>query len=44
LAELDFLLSKEDILKDMQQFMALSREHADVAVIASRWLRYQRHW
>jgi len=41
LAELDFLLSKEDILKDMQQFMALSREHADVAVIASRWLRYQ---
>ena len=41
LAELDFLLAREDILKDMQQFMALSREHADVAVIASRWQRYQ---
>jgi peptide chain release factor 1 len=41
LAELDFLLSKEDILKDMPQFMALSREHSEVAVIASRWLKYQ---
>jgi peptide chain release factor 1 len=41
LEELDFLLSKEDIMQDMKQFMALSREHADVAVIASRWLRYQ---
>jgi peptide chain release factor 1 len=41
LAELDFLLAREDILKDMQQFMGLSREHAEVAVIASRWLRYQ---
>ena len=41
LEELDFLLSKEDIMQDMKQFLVLSREHADVAVIASRWLRYQ---
>jgi peptide chain release factor 1 len=41
LAELDYLLSRQDIMKDMTQFMALSREHADVGVIASRWLRFQ---
>jgi len=41
LAELDYLLSREDIMKDMTQFMALSREHAEVSVIASRWQRYQ---
>ena len=41
LAELDYLLSREDIMKDMTQFMALSREHAEVSVIASRWERYQ---
>ncbi len=41
LAELDYLLSRPDIMKDMTQFMALSREHADVGVIASRWLRFQ---
>jgi len=27
LNELDFLLSREDIMRDMTQFMALSREH-----------------
>ena len=42
LAELDFLLSSEDILRNMPQFMALSREHAEVAVIASRWARLQQ--
>ena len=42
LAELDFLLSSEDILRNMEQFMALSREHADVSVIASRWARLQQ--
>ena len=41
LAELDYLLSREDIMKDMTQFMALSREHAEVSVIASRWQRFQ---
>lgn len=29
LGELEFLLSREDIMKDMSQFMALSREHTD---------------
>ena len=42
LEELDFLLSREDIMKDMKQFMALSREHADVAVLAGRYKRYQQ--
>ena len=28
LSELDFLLSREDIMQDMTQFMVLSREHA----------------
>ena len=34
LGELDFLLSREDIMADMAQFMKLSREHAEVAVVA----------
>jgi peptide chain release factor 1 len=42
LGELEFLLSREDIMKDMKQFMALSREHTDVAAVASRWTRYQQ--
>jgi peptide chain release factor 1 len=42
LNELDFLLSREDIMKDMTQFMALSREHTEVATTASRYARYQQ--
>jgi peptide chain release factor 1 len=42
LGELEFLLSREDIMKDMSQFMALSREHTEVASVASRWTRYQQ--
>ena len=42
LAELDFLLSREDIMADMAQFMKLSSEHADVAAVASRYARYQQ--
>jgi peptide chain release factor 1 len=42
LAELDFLLSREDIMSDMKQFLALSREHTDVAAIASRYARWQQ--
>jgi peptide chain release factor 1 len=42
LEELDFLLSREDIMQDMKQFMALSREHADVAATASRYARYRQ--
>ena len=42
LGELEFLLSREDIMKDMKQFLALSREHTEVAAVASRWARYQQ--
>jgi peptide chain release factor 1 len=41
LGELEFLLSREDIMKDMKQFLALSREHTEVGAVASRWSRYQ---
>ena len=40
LAELDFLLSREDIMKDMTQFMTLSREHTEVSAVATRYQRY----
>ncbi len=39
--ELEFLLSREDIMKDMEQFLKLSREHTDVSAVASRWARFQ---
>jgi peptide chain release factor 1 len=42
LGELEFLLSREDIMKDMEQFLKLSREHSDVAAVATRWSRYQQ--
>jgi len=42
LAELDFLLSRPDIMADMGQFLKLSREHTEVAAVAQRWTRYQQ--
>jgi len=42
LSELDFLLSRQDIMADMKQFLVLSREHADVAQVANRFARYQQ--
>ena len=42
LAELDFLLTRQDIMADMGQFMKLSREHTEVAAVAGRWQRYQQ--
>jgi peptide chain release factor 1 len=42
LAELDFLLSRQDIMADMKQFMVLSREHADVSQVADRFARHQQ--
>ena len=42
LGELEFLLSREDIMKDMDQFLVLSREHSDVAAVADRWARYRQ--
>ena len=40
LGELEFLLSREDIMKDMKQFLVLSREHTDVSAVTGRWTRY----
>ena len=40
--ELDFLLSREDIMQDMDKFLALSREHSQITQIAGRWQRYQQ--
>jgi peptide chain release factor 1 len=42
LGELEFLLSRPDIMSDMPQFLALSREHTDVAAVAGRWARFQQ--
>jgi len=42
LAELDFLLSRPDIMADMGQFLKLSREHTEVAALAQRWARHQQ--
>jgi len=42
LSELDFLLSRPDIMADMTQFMKLSREHTEVAAVAGRWARFQQ--
>ena len=42
LGELEFLLSREDIMQDMKQFLALSREHTDVGAVATRWARLQQ--
>ena len=42
LGELDFLLSREDIMGDMGQYRLLSREHAEVTQIAGRYARWQQ--
>ncbi|GAA6121583.1 peptide chain release factor 1 [Acidovorax sp. FG27] len=42
LEELDFLLSREDIMSDMAQYRTISREHAEVTQIASRYARYRQ--
>jgi peptide chain release factor 1 len=42
LEELNFLLSREDIMADMSQFLALSREHNEVTQIAGRYERYRQ--
>ncbi|MDA7416711.1 peptide chain release factor 1 [Xenophilus arseniciresistens] len=42
LKELDFLLSREDIMADMAQYRAIAREHAEVTAVAGRWARYQQ--
>jgi len=42
LGELDFLLSREDIMSDMAQYRTISREHAEVTQIAGRYERYKQ--
>ena len=42
LSELDFLLSREDIMQDMTQFMTLSREHAEVVALVTPYQKWQR--
>ncbi|MEJ8820760.1 peptide chain release factor 1 [Variovorax humicola] len=42
LEELDFLLSREDIMADMAQYRVLSKEHAQVTQIAGRYLRFKQ--
>jgi peptide chain release factor 1 len=42
LEELDFLLSREDIMADMAQYRVLSKEHAQVTQIAGRYLRFRQ--
>ncbi|THU04105.1 peptide chain release factor 1 [Lampropedia puyangensis] len=41
LNELNFLLSREDIMSDMKQYRAIASEHAEVTQIAGRYVRYQ---
>jgi len=41
LSELDFLLSRPDVMADMGQFLKLSREHTEVGAVAQRWARFQ---
>ena len=40
LSELDFLLSREDIMQDMTQFLALSREHAEVVALVTPYQKW----
>jgi peptide chain release factor 1 len=42
LGELDFLLSREDIMSDMAQYRTISREHAEITQIAGRFERYKQ--
>lgn len=42
LEELDFLLSREDIMGDMHKYRTISREHADVTAVAGRYQRYRQ--
>ncbi|MFO6420773.1 peptide chain release factor 1 [Hylemonella sp. W303a] len=42
LDELNFLLSREDIMADMKQFLALSREHNEVTAVAGRYAQYRQ--
>jgi peptide chain release factor 1 len=42
LEELNFLLSRPEVMADMSQFLVLSREHSEVAAIAERYARLRQ--
>ena len=42
LEELDFLLSREDIMGDMTQYRAIPKEHAEVTQVAGRYTRLRQ--
>ena len=42
LDELNFLLSREDIMADMKQYRNISKEHAEVTQLAGRFARYKQ--
>ncbi len=42
LEELNFLLSRDDIMADMAQYRKISQEHAEVTQLAGRYARYQQ--
>ncbi|GAB4404505.1 MAG: peptide chain release factor 1 [Rhodoferax sp.] len=42
LSELEFLLSRPEVMADMPGFMKLSREHTEVAAVVKRWARWQQ--
>ena len=40
LQELDFFLSQQDVVSDMDRFRALTREHAEVSAVAARYAAF----
>ena len=42
LAELDFLLAREEVMHDLEGYRSLSREHAEVSAVVTRWQQYQQ--
>jgi peptide chain release factor 1 len=42
LQELDFFLQQPDVVKDMERFRALTREHAEVTVVAGLFERFRQ--
>ncbi|MEO5669824.1 MAG: PCRF domain-containing protein, partial [Ramlibacter sp.] len=42
LQELDFFLSQQDVVSDMDRFRALTREHAEVSEVAAAFERFRQ--
>ena len=42
LGELDFLLAREEVMRDQQGYRSLSREHAEMSAVVSRWSDYRQ--